>query len=62
MFKLGEGQLIEGLEMAISQMSVGQICTVTIPPRLAYGESGYLPVVPPDATVVYEVELIDFCP
>lgn len=59
-FKLGEGQLIAGLEDGISRMSTGQICIFQIPPSLAYGVNGYLPVVPPNATLSYEVELIAF--
>ncbi|KAH8046498.1 peptidyl-prolyl cis-trans isomerase [Aureococcus anophagefferens] len=51
MFKLGEGQLIEGLEQAVAKMSTGQICLFTVPPSLGYGVNGYLPVVPPNATL-----------
>lgn len=60
LFKIGVGQLIEGLEQAIIKMSVGEICTITVPPRLGYGEDGYLPVIPPNCTLTYEVELIAF--
>ena len=60
MFKLGEGQLIEGLEQAVAKMSTGQICLFTVPPSLGYGVNGYLPVVPPNATLYYEVELVAF--
>ena len=41
-------------------MSVGQICVFTIPPALGYGTAGFMPVVPPSATLTYEVELLDF--
>lgn len=60
LFKIGVGQLLEGLEQAIIKMSVGQICTITIPPHLGYGEEGYLPVIPPNCTLTYDVELIAF--
>ena len=60
MFKLGEGQLIEGLEQAVAKMSTGQICLFTVPPSLGYGANGYLPVDPPNATLYYEVELVAF--
>ena len=60
LFKLGEGQLIPGLEEGIAKMSCGQICLFTIPPALGYCVNGYLPVVPPGATLYYEVELIAF--
>ena len=59
-FKIGEGQLIAGLEQGIIKMSCGQVCVFTIPPALGYGVNGYLPVVPPSATLTYEVELIAF--
>ena len=44
----------------IAKMSCGQIRLFTIPPALGYGVIGYLPVVPPGATLSYEVELIAF--
>ena len=59
-FKLGAGQLIPGLEDGIPKMSVGQICVFTVPPSLGYGQEGFMPVVPPAATLTYEVELLDF--
>ena len=59
-FKLGAGQLIPGLEDGIPKMSVGQICVFTVPPALGYGQEGFMPVVPPAATLTYEVELLDF--
>ena len=59
-FKLGAGQLIPGLEDGIPKMSVGQICVLTVPPSLGYGQEGFMPVVPPAATLTYEVELLDF--
>lgn len=61
-FKLGstEKQLIAGLDAAILTMSRGQIALITVPPAAAYGEHGYLPIIPPAATLEYEVELIAF--
>ena len=50
-FKLGAGQLIPGLEDGIPKMSVGQICVFTVPPALGYGQEGFMPVVPPVATL-----------
>ena len=40
LFKLGEGQLVPGLEEGIAKMSCGQICLFTIPPALGYGVIG----------------------
>ncbi|KAJ1460167.1 hypothetical protein M885DRAFT_509928 [Pelagophyceae sp. CCMP2097] len=59
-FKLGSDQLITGLDVGISKMSCGQICVFDIHPNLAYGSAGYLPIIPPDCTLTFEVELINF--
>ena len=60
LFKVGCGQLIPGLDMAVTTMSVGQIARITVPPSLAYGDTGYLLVVTPNTQLTYDVELIDF--
>ena len=59
-FTLGTGQVIKGWEEALPQMSRGQIAKVTVPPAKAYGVRGYPPIIPPNATLVYEIELISF--
>lgn len=43
-------------------MNLGEICELKIQSRLAYGTKGYEPVVPPDATICYEVELLTIEP
>ena len=58
--RLGSGQLIKGLDDGIQTMSVGQVARFIVPPSLAYGEKGYLPVIPPNATLTYDLELIAF--
>jgi hypothetical protein len=59
-FILGRGQVIQGWEEGVALMSTGQVAELTIPPRLGYGYTGYPPVIDPDTTLVYEIELITF--
>ena len=59
-FRLGGEQVIEGLDVAVSKMSVGQEVEATIPYPFAYGVQGYPPVVPPRSTLIFRVELLRF--
>jgi len=61
-FPLGKSMVIPGWDEGISLLSVGGKAKLIVPPELAYGESGLMGVIPPDATLYFEVELVDILP
>ncbi|KAK4526301.1 hypothetical protein GAYE_SCF22MG4215 [Galdieria yellowstonensis] len=59
-FTLGSGQVIKGWDVAVATMKKGEKAKVTIKPEYGYGESGMPPKIPGNATLVFEMELVDW--
>ncbi|TMW67161.1 hypothetical protein Poli38472_012277 [Pythium oligandrum] len=57
-FCVGAGHLIKGFDLALQRMSVGETAKFTMAPMLAYGVKGRPPKIPPNATLVFKIELI----
>lgn len=58
-FQIGAGSMIRGMEDGVRGMRVGGKRKLRIPPDLAYGSSGMGGVIPPDATLIFDVELLN---
>jgi FKBP-type peptidyl-prolyl cis-trans isomerase len=59
-FKLGSGQVIKCWDEGVAQLQVGSQATLTCPPDMAYGSRGAGGVIPPNATLTFDVEVLSF--
>jgi FKBP-type peptidyl-prolyl cis-trans isomerase FkpA len=58
-FTLGQGQVIPGWDKGVEGMKIGERRRLTIPSSLGYGEKGVGNIIPPNATLIFEVELLN---
>ena len=57
-FVLGMGQVIQGWDQGVAGMKVGGQRRLTVPPEMGYGARGFPPVIPPNSTLIFDVQLL----
>ena len=58
-FEVGDGHLTQGWNQGVAGMKVGELRRLTVLPQIGYGAQGSLPLIPPNATLTYEIELLE---
>jgi len=58
-FTIGQGMVIQGWEKGLLDMKIGEKRTLTIPSEMGYGSQGAGGIIPPNATLIFDVELVD---
>ena len=58
-FRVGAGQVIKGLDLAVSQLSIGSRAKVLIPADIAYGARGFPGLVPPNTPIEFDIEVLE---
>uniref|UniRef100_A0A1B6EME9 peptidylprolyl isomerase n=1 Tax=Cuerna arida TaxID=1464854 RepID=A0A1B6EME9_9HEMI len=57
-FRLGKGEVIRGWDQGVAQLSLGERAKLTCSPDFAYGAAGHPGVIPPNSTLIFDVELL----
>uniref|UniRef100_A0A670JWI7 peptidylprolyl isomerase n=1 Tax=Podarcis muralis TaxID=64176 RepID=A0A670JWI7_PODMU len=59
-FDFGKGEVIKAWDITVGTMKLGELCQITCKPEYAYGSAGSPPKIPPNATLIFEIELFEF--